>query len=56
MADVNKVSEIFRKAKIAEHGFSDTGIAASVLLVAFHHLAGDVEIFFFLGELFDDVE
>ena len=56
LADINKIGEICGEAEIAEHGFSNAGIAARVLLVAFHHLAGDVQVFFAGGEFFDDMQ
>ena len=44
LGQIDEVREIHRKAEIAEHGFRNPRIAARVLLVAFHHGGGDVEI------------
>ncbi len=44
LGKVDETFEIHREAEIAEHGFGDAGVAAGVLLVAFHHRGGDVEI------------
>ncbi len=44
LAEVDETGEIHGEAEIAEHGFGDAGIAALVLLMAFHDGGGDVEI------------
>ena len=44
LAEIDEIPEIDRKAEIAEHRFRYPGIAARVLLVAFDHRGGNVEI------------
>ena len=44
LAEIDEIREIHRKAEIPEHRLGDPRIAARVLLVAFHHRGGDVEI------------
>ena len=53
LADIDKILEPVRKAEIAEHRLGDAGIAALVLLVAFHHRRGNVEVVLG-GEFADD--
>ena len=53
LADIDKILKSVWKAEIAKHGFGDAGIAALVLLMAFHHRRGNVEILM-VGEFADD--
>ena len=45
LAEINEVFKTVREAEVAEHRLCNARIAASVLLVAFHHGGRDVEIF-----------
>ena len=56
LAHITEISEIRWKAEITEHRFSNAGIATGILLVAFHHRRGDIQIFVRRGKLLDDVQ
>ena len=44
LAQIDEILKIHRKAEIAKHRLRNPGVAASILLVAFHHRGRNVEI------------